>query len=196
MTRDQLLSLVLYETEGLLVLNKPAGLLVHPVADDSIALTQYLPMLGDGVQLAHRLDRDTSGCLILGRNTHTLRRLGKMFKNGEIKKTYHALVAGDLSGKGLIDAPLVKDNAQMVVRDDGADAVTIWKAIEKRGDTTLVELHPRTGRTHQLRSHMHHLGYPIVGDEKYGGPTAARMMLHASSVEIPEMSLVRAPLPF
>lgn len=196
MTRDQLLSLILYETEGLLVLNKPVGLLVHPVADDSIALTQYLPMLGDGVQLAHRLDRDTSGCLILGRNTHTLRRLGKMFKNGEIKKTYHALVAGDLTGNGLIDAPLVKDNAQMVVRDDGADAVTIWRALEKRGDTTLVELHPRTGRTHQLRSHMHHLGHPIVGDEKYGGPTAARMMLHATAVDIPEMTIVRAPLPF
>lgn len=210
MTPAQLKNLILYEDTDIFVLNKPAGLLVHPVAEDSIALTLYLPMLGDGVQLAHRLDRETSGCLVLGRNPHTLRRLGKQFQKGEIKKTYHALVAGELKGDGVIDAPLAKDNALMIVRGDGVSAITRWRAIEQqdgqRDGMTLVELQPHTGRTHQLRAHMRHLGHPIIGDVKYGGPQASssealghinqRMMLHASAVEIPELSVVTAPLPF
>lgn len=193
MTPEQLKSLILYENEDILVLNKPAGLLVHPVAADSVALTQFLP---PGVELAHRLDRDTSGCLLLGKNPAALARLGRWFKNGEVRKTYHALVAGWLEGSGIIDAPLIKENALMVVRENGARAITEWRALDQRDSMTLVELHPITGRTHQLRAHMKHLGHAIVGDAKYGGPAAQRMMLHASMVELPGLAAITAPLPF
>lgn len=196
MNQQELKSLILYEDDDIFILNKPAGLLVHPVAADSLALTQFLPLLGEGVQLAHRLDRETSGCLVLGRNAAALRRLGRQFKNGQIAKTYHALVSGRLEGSGEINAPLIKENALIVVRADGAAALTYWQALEQRSDCTLMELKPQTGRTHQLRAHMKHLGHPIMGDTKYGGPPASRMMLHASSIQIPGIAAVTAALPF
>lgn len=193
MTPEQMKSLILYEDDDIIVLNKPASLLVHPVAKDSVALTQFLP---PGVELAHRLDRETSGCLVLGKNPAALRRLGQWFKTGQIRKTYHALVSGKLEGSGVIDAPLIKENALMVVREDGQRSVTEWRALEQRDGSTLVELHPLTGRTHQLRAHMRHLGHPIVGDVKYDGPPAERMMLHASALNLPGLQRIEAKLPF
>jgi len=196
MTPDTLKGLILYEDDDIFVLNKPPGLLVHPVAADSIALTQFLPFLGDGVALAHRLDRETSGCLVLGRNPAMLKHLGHWFASGQIKKTYHALVQGQLEGSGVIDVALAKHNALMQADAAGQSALTHWTALEQRNGQTLVELRPQTGRTHQLRAHMAHIGHPIMGDVKYGGPNAIRMMLHASRIELPGYQAILAPLPF
>ena len=196
MNAATLKSLILYEDDDIFVLNKPAGLLVHPVAPDSVALTQFLPLLGAGVALAHRLDRETSGCLVLGRNPTMLKRLGQWFAAGTVRKTYHALVQGQLEGNSVIDVPLAKHNALMVADTAGQSARTEWRSVELREDMTLIELHPRTGRTHQLRAHMAHIGHPIMGDVKYGGPSSTRMMLHANQIELPNMKAVSAPLPF
>lgn len=196
MTPSELRSLILFESADTIVLNKPSGLLVHPVAPDSVALTNFLPGLDPDLRPAHRLDRDTSGCLVLGRGPEALRRLGKLFMRREIEKSYLALVDG-VPGKaaGLINAPLLKKNARMVVDADGDEAITEWEVAKTFGEVSLLELRPKTGRTHQLRAHMAHLGHPIIGDSFYGGLEASRLMLHAYQVTLPGIGSITAPMP-
>lgn len=192
----QLTGLICHENPDFLALNKPAGLLVHPVAADSVALTQWLTQYDPLLRPAHRLDRDTSGALLCGRGPLALRRLGLMFMRGQIGKTYRALVRGHVAEPaGVIDAPLLKHNALMLVDTAGAPALTHWRVLERRADCTLMELKPQTGRTHQLRAHMAHLGYPIMGDEKYGGPPSARMWLHSLELTLPGLTAIQAPPP-
>lgn len=188
--------LICYENADLVVVNKPAGLLVHPVAADSVALTQYLTELDPSLRPAHRLDRETSGCVACGRGPAALRKLGLWFMRGHVSKTYRALVGGIITDDhGLIDAPLLKRKARMVVDESGQSAQTRWRVLERRSDCTLLELQPITGRTHQLRVHMAHLGHPIIGDKFYGGAEAQRLWLHAHTLQLPELALIEAPLP-
>jgi tRNA pseudouridine32 synthase/23S rRNA pseudouridine746 synthase len=196
MTRDELTALICFENSEVVALNKPAGLLVHEVAPDSLALTHFLPLLDPTLRPAHRLDRNTSGLLLCGRGPLALRKLGRLFMSGSIRKSYHARVQGLVTqDSGRIELALAKHNALMVPDESGPSAITNWRVLERRPDETLMELQPLTGRTHQLRAHMAALGHPIIGDAKYGGPMSERMWLHAYQLELPEIGILSAPLP-
>jgi tRNA pseudouridine32 synthase/23S rRNA pseudouridine746 synthase len=140
--------------------------------------------------LAHRLDRDTSGCLVLGRHRKALSRLGKMFQGGRVEKTYWAVAEGiPAEPAGRIDLPLAKltpkSGWKMVVdRDNGQSAVTDYRVLGTAGGRAWIELHPRTGRTHQIRIHLAELGCPVVGDPVYG-KGGVPLHLHSRRVVLP-----------
>ncbi len=196
MTEAELRALILFENADFIVMNKPAGLLVHPVAADSVALTQFLPLLGEGVRLCHRLDRETSGCLLLGKTEAAVKRAGRLFMQQKIGKTYLALVSpAPEADSGSIDLPLKKIAARMRPAADGQAARTDWLVLERRADTALLQLTPKTGRTHQLRAHLSAQGWPILGDRFYDGLPAPRLMLHAAALTLPGLPPLTAPLP-
>jgi RluA family pseudouridine synthase len=187
---------VLHRDQLLLVLNKPAGLAVHkgPKTEESLEL--LLPDLRFGYkelpQLGHRLDRDTSGCLVLGRNKRALRKLGELFANNKVGKTYWAIVEGrPKQDSGTIDKALLKVTGRQgwrIVPDPtGQPAVTDYKVRGSDGRRTWLELTPHTGRTHQIRIHCAELGFPVVGDPIYGinAKPIEPLMLHARAVSVP-----------
>ncbi len=203
-------NLILYRDACMLVLNKPHGIQVHKGPYKGEHLEQYFDALKFGLPrppaLAHRLDRDTSGCLLLGRHKQALAKLGKMFKNGVIKKTYLAEIQGQLPEQtGDIHLPLLKTGEgakwQMVVDEKGQSAHTSYTVLHVNEKTSLVQLMPHTGRTHQLRIHMREMGTPIVGDWKYGEAEGGqKLMLHAWKIQIPYYQSkpaihITAPLP-
>jgi RluA family pseudouridine synthase len=172
---------VLYQDRLVLVINKPAGLPVHPGPSGTGAtIEDWFPALAlDQPRipgLAHRLDRDTAGCLVLGRSQKGLSRLGKAFENRRVKKTYWAVVRGIPAGReGTIDQPLGKMAAPGgwkigVDHNDGRPAVTDWRLMGQSADGALswIAFYPQTGRTHQIRVHAQVLGCPLVGDPMYG----------------------------
>lgn len=177
----------------MLVIDKPAGLAVHASGRTDNHLGLHLDQLRFGLpvapELAHRLDRDTSGCLVLGRHHRALRRLGALFANRRVEKTYWAVVEGAPPGdSGTIDQPLAKLgppwNWRVKVAPSGQPALTDWRLLGRGGGVSWIECRPRTGRTHQLRVHLAALGCPIVGDAVYGrsGP---HLLLHARAVAVP-----------
>lgn len=214
MTDEDLLQRLLYRDALMLVVDKPAGIPVHAGPGGGETLDQHFDVLRFGLPrapaLAHRLDRDTSGCLVLGRHRRSTAELGELFARQKVAKTYLAVVCGALEGdEGVIDAPLAKvahDRRSWWMRVDpaGQPSLTEWRVVA-RGDTlTVVDLMPRTGRTHQLRVHMAQLGHPIVGDGVYGGDRARgvdkRLHLHARRIEVPlyrkkPAVVVEAPVP-
>lgn len=184
---------VLYKDVDLLVLDKPAGLAVHPGPRTSMSVEAALPGLTFGnfrkPKPAHRLDRDTSGCLILGRHPKALKRLGALFTEGKVGKVYWAVVIGDpMASHGTIDKPLKKLNSprgwKVVVDPEGQKSVTDWTVLGRADGIAWLELRPRTGRTHQVRVHCAAMGWPLVGDPVYGDGRKA-MHLHAREVTIP-----------
>lgn len=163
-------------------------------------LEHWFPLLRFGLPrppaLAHRLDRDTSGCLVLGRHPKALRRLGTLFAEGRIEKVYWAVVAGrPEAADGTIDAPLRKDTTRrtgwrMEIDPEGQRAVTEYRVLGSAGGRSWLELRPKTGRTHQIRVHCAALGCPVAGDPTYGGPqssnkTGEKLQLHARAISIP-----------
>lgn len=211
MTAEELQARVLYRDALLLVVDKPAGIAVHkgPKGGDSLeagfsALRFGLPR---DPALAHRLDRETSGCLALGRHHKALERLGLLFKQGKVGKSYWAVVEGrPADEEGFIDLPLGRLDASrgwwMKVDPMGVKARTRWRVLGSNGTLSLLALTPLTGRTHQLRVHCAAMGFPILGDRIYGTGHAPSMMLqlHAQGIEIPlynnkEPVRVEAPLP-
>ncbi len=189
---------LLYRDALMLVLNKPSGLPVHKGPGGGVTLTDHLDALRFGLpklpQLAHRLDRDTSGCLVLGRHAEALRRLGKLFAQNRAKKTYWALVRGaPPDPQGRMTAPLLRQQGttggfgfRMVVDAAGQEAATDYRLLGSKDGISWLELKPQTGRTHQLRVHCAHLGCPIIGDTKYGHPPYdLPLMLHARQVVLP-----------
>jgi len=184
---------VLHIDAHLMVIDKPAGLAVHPGPSTPRSLEDHLDELRFGFQRrpqpAHRLDRDTSGCLVLGRHPKALKRLGALFEANHITKIYWAVLSGaPAADAGVIEAPLRKISSKaagwrMVVDPKGQAATTHWQVIDRRGGRALVEFIPRTGRTHQIRVHAAHLGHPIVGDPVYG--QGAGMLLHARAIAVP-----------
>jgi len=194
---------LLYRDAMLLIVDKPAGIPVHagpgggPNMEDGFdALRFGLPRLP---ALAHRLDRDTSGCLILGRHRKALARVGKLFQQGRIEKIYWAVVEGEpAAGQGRIDAPLAKSTAdkrswRMKVDAGGQPAQTDWRVLARGAGRAWIEFRPRTGRTHQIRVHASHAGWPVAGDPVYGtkpdganaGGAQAGLLLHARAVSVP-----------
>lgn len=205
--------LILHRDGMMLVLNKPAGIPVHKGFGGGETLDEAFPHLQFGLpmvpQLAHRLDKATSGCLVLGRHKQALKQLGEMFAQGHIEKTYWALVHGvPAEAQGVINKPLAKQIEQKhlwwmkVDEEKGQSAVTEYRVVAIWEGIAWLELKPKTGRTHQLRVHCASLGCPIVGDGIYGDRHAPRepMCLHARSVLVPirkykEPVLVEAPPP-
>ena len=191
-----LLPRLLYRDALMLVIDKPAGIPVHKGTGGGENLEQYFEALRFGLPrlpaLAHRLDRDTSGCLVLGRHRQALAKLGRLFETGRIQKTYWAVVQGQLAEpSGRIELALAKRSAdksrwQMQVQEDGQTAITDYKLLAAGDGLSWLELTPLTGRTHQLRVHCAAIGHPILGDKIYGQPAAdGRLQLHARAISVP-----------
>jgi tRNA pseudouridine32 synthase/23S rRNA pseudouridine746 synthase len=167
---------LLYADTHYVVLNKPAGLKVHAGPGGGQSVEDFLPTLSkrrDGPWLVHRLDADTSGCLLVALRKQALITAQTAFAEGRVSKTYWAVVEGDpAEDVGEISAPLAKITDgrgwRMAVRRDGQAAVTLWQVLGRGDGRTWLALTPKTGRTHQLRVHCAHMGWPIVGDALYG----------------------------
>ena len=178
---------VVYEDDDVLVVNKPAGLLSEPRGEYCSEKT-----LADYGYLAHRLDRDTSGVVILAKTPEAQLFLKKQFKARTVRKTYVAVVIGRPKlDVARLDLPLIRNLKRpttFLVDANGRPAETYYRVLESDGKLSLVELKPTTGRTHQLRVHMKYLGHPILGDRVYGekvaGITPSRLYLHAKELEI------------
>lgn len=195
---------VIYEDKRLLVVDKPSGIAVHGGSGVSHGVIELLrharPDLRD-LSLVHRLDRETSGCLVLAKRRSALRELHEKFREGIVEKNYLALVAGDWQlGDRLIDRRLLVTNRQggeryVVVSADGKPARTRVRLSRTFGRFSLVQCVPQTGRTHQIRVHLQSEGFPIAGDERYGDPDVnaevrrlglSRLFLHAQSIAFPD----------
>jgi 23S rRNA pseudouridine1911/1915/1917 synthase len=186
---------IVYEDKDLLVIDKPAGLTVHPapgspshtLVNALLARFTDLPAAGDLLRpgIVHRLDKDTSGLMLVARNRVALNKLAGQFKARSVVKAYLVLVRGHLSPEsGFIDAPIGRDpcnRKRMAVVDGGRPARTGYRVIRYVGDCTLLEARLETGRTHQIRVHLSAIGYPVVGDTTYGvkSPLLSRQFIHA-----------------
>ena len=208
---------VLYDDESLLVFDKPSGLLVAPVRDypDLVNLVdQVQARYGANCMNVHRLDRDTSGVLIFGKSPAACRGMQYVLENRQVEKLYVALTRGSpAADSGTIDGPLAPDpqrTGRMMVDATGKPSVTHYEVIARWPDSALLHVRPQTGRTHQIRVHLTHIGCPIMGDTFYGSeslpplaattPNAGRLALHAQRMSFahPISGLpvtVVAPLP-
>lgn len=194
---------VVYEDEDVLVINKPAGVPVHPShghENDTIvnALLSYFGGVGSLSSIGgerrpgivHRLDKDTSGLLIIAKNNGAHTRICEEFAQKEIEKVYEAIVKGDvLPKKGLIERPIKRserNRKKFITGENGRRALTAYEAIESRGGTTWIRFMPATGRTHQIRVHAASIGHPIVGDTLYARKSSPVefMALVAKQIEI------------
>ncbi|MBU0667926.1 RluA family pseudouridine synthase, partial [Patescibacteria group bacterium] len=213
---------IVYEDDNLIVLNKPAGLVVHPGQgethkDDSLVnallhhckgkLSEINGVLRPGI--VHRLDKDTSGLLVIAKNDRTHRYLADLFHGRRVDKVYFALLAGRIvPQKGRIEAPIGRDVRQrkrmaVVSEKKGKMAVSEYEVIDYFDDFSLVKIHLITGRTHQIRVHFASIGFPLVGDNLYGKPKVnkvleeeyglKRQFLHAGSLSfvLPDMKKLR-----
>ncbi len=187
---------ILYRDNQIMVVDKPAGVPVHAGPRAARSVESMLGTLRFGLSHtptpAHRLDHDTSGCLILARNDRARSKLGRLFVAGRIEKVYWAIVVGaPLSWEGRIELPLRKVTSEsgwyMIADHAGQMAVTDFKVLGRSSDTAWLELRPRTGRTHQLRVHCATIGCAILGDPVYGArpPAATPLHLVARAVTIP-----------
>jgi tRNA pseudouridine32 synthase / 23S rRNA pseudouridine746 synthase len=198
MTPEETRARLLYRDGMMLVLDKPAGVAVHAGPKGGLSLEDDFDALRFGLPrkpaLAHRLDRDTAGCLVLGRHHKALEKLGLLFKQGKILKTYWGIVAGAPEAEsGAIDLKLGRlDDKRgwwMKVDPEGQPALTLWRVkgrgIWRSGPIAWLELEPRTGRTHQLRVHCASQGWPILGDAIYGARADVALQLLARKVAVP-----------
>jgi 23S rRNA pseudouridine1911/1915/1917 synthase len=192
---------IIFEDGAIIVVNKPAGMLVHPTHRDKNgtllnALTYHLnagrspQRRGDAEEnsivvrpgLVHRLDRETSGLIVVAKTVAVHRRLAREFLKKRVEKRYVALVEGSFKNdEGTIEAPIGRYAEKKIwdVKADGKMSVTRYRVLQRSDDSTLVELEPVTGRTNQLRIHCASVGHPIVGDVQRGGPVFERLCLHA-----------------
>ncbi len=189
---------ILYEDEDVIAVDKPAGLLSH-----GVSMSRPEPSVAEFARgrvkdedplrpgIVHRLDKDTSGVMIIAKNAAAKTFLKQQFAEGKVKKTYLALVTGGLEpNEAIVRLPLSPsaDHEKQIVKKDGKQAITRYKVKQYLPNYTLVEVHPQTGRTHQIRVHLAHLHHPVAGDTLYGSPKRplglARQFLHAAKLEI------------
>jgi 23S rRNA pseudouridine1911/1915/1917 synthase len=189
---------IIYEDDDLLVIDKPAGLAVHPapghpahtLVNAVLSHLSSLPDTGDWQRpgIVHRLDKDTSGVMLIAKNSDAYQNLTDQFRSRSVVKHYQVLVKGHLSPlDGVIEAPVGRDprhrqRMAVVEESKGREAKTGYHVIEYVGDYTLLEVKPETGRTHQIRVHLKAIGYPVAGDKIYGvkSPHLQRQFVHAS----------------
>lgn len=213
---------VLYEDDDLVAVDKPANLLSHPTDKilENTVTSIIKRQFGRPLHLAHRLDRDTSGVLVLAKSPASAKALYEDFVGRRIEKEYYALVRGRPSWKTkLVDAPLANEGAEIRVRQAvdpaGAPAVTELELLAAGEERSLVAARPKTGRLHQIRVHLAHVGHPIIGDRLYTGEGelfmktvnkelteedllslgSERQMLHARALKLPGRPLIEAPVP-
>ena len=184
---------ILFQDQRFVVLDKPAGLPVHAGPSGGSSVEDWFPLLSrrkDGPWLAHRLDADTAGCLVIALRRTPLLAAQALFASGGVRKTYWAVVAGEVQGdRGTITASLRRVTSprgwHMVVdQQSGQSATTDWQVFGRATGKTWLELHPRTGRTHQIRVHCATLGTPILGDERYG-TAGSGLHLLARAIHLP-----------
>jgi 23S rRNA pseudouridine1911/1915/1917 synthase len=207
----QAIPLVLvHEDRHVLVVDKPAGLVVHPGAGNpdrtlQNALLAHDPRLAElpRAGIVHRLDKDTSGLLVVARSLPAHTALVRMLGEREVHREYEAVCRGVMTSGGTVDAPIDRhptDRVRMAVRSGGRDSVTHYRVIRRFGAHTHVRVQLETGRTHQIRVHLAHARFPIVGDKVYGGrltlPKGASEALRTALVEFPRQALHAARLAF
>lgn len=214
---QELAGRIIFEDQRLLVIDKPCGTAVHGgsgVSHGVIELLRHARPELTNLELVHRLDRETSGCLVLAKRRSALRELHASFREGIVEKNYLALVSGDWQyGERIIDAPLQVQHRRngerhVIVSDQGKPATTRVALSRGFGKCSLLTCSPLTGRTHQIRVHLKHAGHPVLGDERYGDSAAnaearqgglRRLFLHAQSISFPDDSgnelHFTAPLP-
>jgi 23S rRNA pseudouridine1911/1915/1917 synthase len=186
---------IIYEDKTCVVINKPTGLLSHSKGEfnPEPTVATWLAGRADGLSgdragIVHRLDRATSGIMICAKTPEAMSWLQKQFSTRKVKKIYTAIVSGNpAQPAAIIDMPIERNPKKpqtFRVGANGKPAVTAYKVLSSSNKLSLIELRPTTGRTHQLRVHLKHLGLPILGDTFYGGKEADRLYLHASSLEI------------
>ena len=208
-----ILSLVIYKDDNIIVLNKPSGLAVQGGTNTSRHVDGMLEALrfelNEKPKLVHRIDKDTSGVLVLARNRTWADRLTKAFREHTLPKTYLALVNScPKNPAGEIKAPLEKCGEKSLVSPDGKPTATVYKTLDEVGSKfALVEASPLTGRTHQIRAHMEYIGCPIVGDDKYFGGEKRqkyasipdKLYLHAYKIDLSALynkkTVIKAALP-
>ena len=199
---------VVHQDRALFVINKPPGMVVHPGAGNPshtlqnalLALDPKLALV-PRAGLVHRLDKDTSGLLVVARTLEAHARLVAALGEREIERNYIAICTGVMTGGGTVDAPIGRHRAQrtrMAVRNDGREAVTHYRVVERYRAHTLVRVQLETGRTHQIRVHLAHIGYPIIGDPVYAGrrrlPAGCSPALTAALGAFPRQALHAARL--
>jgi len=192
---------IVFEDEDILIVNKPKGILVHPTGKDMkgtlanglLYYNKSIANVGEALRpgIVHRLDRDTSGILIIAKNQKSYNELIKQFKAREVKREYIALVHGQLSIKeATINAPIGRDPSNRtkmtVIYENSKEAITDYRVLEEFRNYSLLELSLQTGRTHQIRVHMAHLGHPVVGDRVYSNKSDEfnlnSQLLHAKKI--------------
>jgi 23S rRNA pseudouridine955/2504/2580 synthase len=196
--KQKIFESIIFEDDGIIVINKPAGIVVHSGSDQAHGVIEAFRAMGDKyekLELVHRLDKDTSGCLILAKNMTVLRQLHEIISTGEMTKSYCALLAGRFDKKKIaVNNSLSKStsNERMMIVDEGGKSATTIFFRDRIFDTaTLVNIELITGRTHQIRVHSASIGHPVLGDTKYGNRMInrefkkaglKRMFLHAKSL--------------
>ncbi len=212
---ESLAETIIYEDERILAINKPAGIAVHGGSGVNFGVIEALRQTRNDhyLELVHRLDKDTSGCLLIAKRRSTLRVLHECFRENTVDKQYFALVKGAWQGKAIIRAPLRRQATSsgdrvVSVCDDGQSAETEFTVIRSYPEATLMLARPKTGRTHQIRVHSAFVGNPIIGDIKYGDSAfdremkqrgLRRLFLHASQIalKLPDQTqplVIKAPL--
>jgi 23S rRNA pseudouridine955/2504/2580 synthase len=204
---------ILYEDEGFIVLNKPSGFAVHGGSGVSSGIIEALRQIRPQqkfLELVHRLDKETSGCLLIAKKRAVLKALHELFRGDGVHKTYLALLAGQFNRKKqLVEVPLLKNINQggermVVVSQAGKSAETLFTRLKQFQEATLVHAAPKTGRTHQIRVHAAWMGHPIVGDDRYGEDEVnkafkkrgfKRLFLHAEQLQFAH-PVSGAPLSF
>ena len=204
---------ILYQDSQIIVLNKPPQMLVHPTGHTALGtlanyLADYFQQQGEvsTIRPLHRLDRDTSGCVIFAKDAHSQSLLEEQLRSGQLKRTYYAVIEGSIDPpNGTIDAPIglhpSKPNRRAVV-EAGEKAVTHYRTLKNVNNLSLLDISLETGRTHQIRVHLAHAGHPIIGDRMYGNasPLISRQALHGAKVGFLHPAdkkeiIVQAPLP-